>query len=61
MAKPDIDNQIEQIRERLIILQRAAIFCPKFAQRKDEFSINLSFLGPKQQEVQATINRVTIK
>ena len=34
MAKPDIDNQIEQIRERLIILHREAIFCPKFAQRK---------------------------
>jgi len=34
MAEPDIDNQIEEIRERLIILQTEAIFCPKFAQRK---------------------------
>ena len=27
MAKPDIDKQIEQIRERLIVLNREAIVC----------------------------------
>jgi lipoprotein-anchoring transpeptidase ErfK/SrfK len=29
MAKPDIDKQIEQIRERLIVLNREAIVCPQ--------------------------------
>ena len=29
MAKPDIDKQIEQIRERLIVLNRETIVCPQ--------------------------------
>ena len=29
MAKPDIDKQIEQIRERLVILNREVLVCPQ--------------------------------
>ena len=29
MAKRDIDKQIEQIRERLVVLNREAIVCPQ--------------------------------
>lgn len=43
MAKPDIDKQIEQIRERLIVLNREAIVCsqPNPAKRRSHTFLTL--------------------
>ena len=37
MAKPDVDKQFEQIRERLIVLNREAIVCPEPTTSKRRF------------------------
>ena len=44
MAKRDIDKQIEQIRERLVVLNREAIVCPQSSPAKKRTHSVLTFI-----------------
>ena len=44
MAKPDVDKQLEQIRERLIVLKREASVCPEPTPSKRRFHTLLKYI-----------------